>query len=425
MKDGGARAYGRSAALLTSALGLAGVLVYVFFACASHALTSEDYGRIVVLWSAMFLGVSILFRPVELMLARSLAHAKASRADSRGEVGVAARIQLGVTVAFLVAAVTLRRPIEEGLFDGEELLYWAFVASVAGFAAVYWLRGYLAGSGRFGLYSLLLLSDGACRGIFAVLVALAATGGADLAALGIAIPPALSAAVTFVALRGTPKPEAPASDIEQSSEFTLVEGGGLAASVLLVMAAEQVFLNSGPLIALARDSTESAGFIFNVLMVVRAPALLFQATTSSLLPHLTSLRATTGKAAERAFRTTVRHTLTGVTIFAAVTAAAILLAGPSLMQLAFGDEFDYDRTGLLIVALGMWLYLVATTQYQVALARRRAMSAAACWVIAAVALIGWLLLADLDVERLIQIGLAGSAALLCALLTRVAWKPDG
>jgi len=69
----GTREYGRSAALLTVAVGASGLLTYVFFALASHALDREEYGRIVVLWSVMFIAISVLFRPVEQLLSRTIA----------------------------------------------------------------------------------------------------------------------------------------------------------------------------------------------------------------------------------------------------------------------------------------------------------------------------------------------------------------
>ena len=60
-----ARDYGRSAGLLTGALGIAGVLTYGYFAIASHNLSADAYGDIVILWSVVFLLASTLFRPVE------------------------------------------------------------------------------------------------------------------------------------------------------------------------------------------------------------------------------------------------------------------------------------------------------------------------------------------------------------------------
>ena len=77
-------------------------------------------------------------------------------------------------------------------------------------------------------------------------------------------------------------------------EFTLAHGTGFAAAVLLIMLAEQTFLNAGPLLVNATEGAEGAalaGFTFNVLLIARAPLQLFQAVQTSILPHLTRLGA--------------------------------------------------------------------------------------------------------------------------------------
>jgi hypothetical protein len=67
------RGYGRSAGLLTVVFGVAGLLVYVYFAIASHSLDADQYGEVVVTWSAVYVISLTLFRPTEQLLARTLA----------------------------------------------------------------------------------------------------------------------------------------------------------------------------------------------------------------------------------------------------------------------------------------------------------------------------------------------------------------
>ena len=60
------------------------------------------------------------------------------------------------------------------------------------------------------------------------------------------------------------------------------------------MLCEQTFLNAGPLLVKATEGGRGAGagrFAFNVLLIARAPLQLFQAIQTSILPHLTRLRA--------------------------------------------------------------------------------------------------------------------------------------
>src|SRR5688500_6461462 len=118
-----ARSYGRAAGLLTGALATAGALAYLFFAVASHSLTEDEYGQIVVLWSVAFLIISTFFRPVEQLLAKSVADLEERGLSVRHVCRVAALIQLGLGVGFALVAVALRSPIENKLFEGDSLFF--------------------------------------------------------------------------------------------------------------------------------------------------------------------------------------------------------------------------------------------------------------------------------------------------------------
>ena len=197
-------------------------------------------------------------------------------------------------------------------------------------------------------------------------------------------------------------------------EFSLTHGAGFAAAVLLIMFSEQTFLNAGPLIVRSLEGAAAAGFIFNVLMIARAPLQLFQAVSTSLLPHLTRLGS---QGSEKDFRASVRVTIAAIAAIAAAVAVAMLIAGPELMQIAFGDNFTYERVDLLLVTAGMGLYLSAATLNQAALARRQVRAAAACWVGCAVAFVLWTAVPVVSDEfRRVEAGFLGAAALLCALL---------
>jgi O-antigen/teichoic acid export membrane protein len=182
------------------------------------------------------------------------------------------------------------------------------------------------------------------------------------------------------------------------------------------MVSEQTLLNAGPLLVRASVDAAAAGYIFNVLMIARAPLVVFQAVQTSLLPHLTRLRSSASATDAEAFRLSIRVTLGAVAAFAGVVALIVLIAGPALMQVAFGNKFSYDRLGLLLVTVGMGFYLSSGALNQAALARGQARMAAACWVTAALAFLAWNLVPILDEFRRVEVGFLGSAALLCGLL---------
>ena len=420
-----ARRFGRAAGLLSVGVGAAGLLTYLYFSLASHILDKVAYGEIVVLWSAVFVTISVLFRPVEQLLSRTIAERQAHGQPIGQPMRVAATIQLAVALAFAVAALALRTPLEDHLLSGNQTLYWILVAAVLAFGASFFARGFLAGSRRFALYGALLLAESTARFSFALAVAVGIADGQTAVALGIVAAPLLSLAVVplaFAARAGARSRGAPAAEQGQG-RFTLAAGGGFAAAVLLIMVSEQTLLNAGPLLVRASEGAAAAGFIFNVLMVARAPLVLFQAVATSLLPHLTRLRSSASAKDAEAFRLSVRVTIAAIAGFAGFVGLVVLAIGPELMHLAFGKKFSYDRTGLLLVTLGMGFYLSSGTLNQAALAQGQARRAAACWATCAVAFIAWNLLPVLDEFRRVEVGFAGAAALLCGLLYLLYRRP--
>jgi hypothetical protein len=88
-----------------------------------------------------------------------------------------------------------------------------------------------------------------------------------------------------------------------------------------------------------------------------------------------------------------------------------------VMDLLFGGESDYERGGLVLVAIGMGLYLTAATLNQALLAHGRAAQASASWVAAALAFVLFLLLVEFG-DRVLQVEVAflGAAAALSGAL---------
>lgn len=414
--------YRRSAGLLSVALALGGLSTYGFFALAAHALDREDYGLIVVLWTVQFVAISILFRPVEQLLSRTVAELEERGQATRRALSVATQIQAAVALVFVVAAFSFRGPIERDLFGGDGVFFWALVASILGFGASFYVRGLLAGRGRFEAFAWLVIVDAVSRAAFALVVAVGLASGPTLIALGIAIAPALSVAIVpFFKTKPTlgKEPAARSGDplAQEAGAFSLAQGGGFAAAILVIMLSEQAFLNSGILVVRGEQGVAAAGLIFNVFMVIRAPVVLFQAVSTSLLPHLTRLRAAGRATSVEAFDDTVRTTLAAVAGFTAIVVLLMAAAGPTIMQLAFSDKFDYERVELILVAGGMGLFLGATTLSQAILARGAARGAAASWGLAAVVLLAISALPTDNVGLRVEVAFVAGAVCLAVLLT--------
>jgi O-antigen/teichoic acid export membrane protein len=351
---------------------------------------------------------------------------------------VASTIQFGLSLLFAVLALALRGPIQDGVLEGNEALFWVFFSSVLFYAASYFARGFLAGNQRFGLFVALILSESCFRTIFAVMVAIGILSGQSAVAIGITAAPALSLLVVPFAFARRAQREKQAAEASRAAaaaagqatdevapeEFSFAHGGGFAAAVLVIMFSEQAFLNAGPLIVRGLQGAAAAGFIFNVLMLARAPLQLFQSVSTSILPHLTSLHASEAEDAEREFRHTVRMVLLGVAAFTALVVVVVLIGGPKLMQIAFSKKFTYDRAGLLLVSVGMGLYLSSVTVNQACIAQGQVRRAAVRWIGCAALFIGWNFVPLLDDEfRRVEVGFLLAAGLLFSLLYYVYRRP--
>jgi O-antigen/teichoic acid export membrane protein len=436
------KSYGRGAAILSVGIGVTGLVTYAYFALASHSLSAHDYGGITLLWSSIFIIVSVLYRPVEQMLSRTI-----SDRDVRGQSGnehlrVAVTIQLVLAAVFLVAALLLRTP-RRNMLNRSATLDWVLVGAVLGYAASYFARGFLAGHRRFGLYGGLVFMEAISRFMFALVVAVGIASGQSVVALGMVAAPLFSLSVVPWALRRSLKRSADpdsrdtdshyvaefdaasSSEPTEDVEFTLSHGTGFAAAVLLIMISEQTFLNAGPLLVKATEGAAGsavAGFVFNVLLIARAPLQLFQAIQTSILPSLTRM-AVGGE--EDPFRRSVRLTLSAVAVFAACVALAFLALGPWLMHVLFGGSHHYARGGLVIVAVGMGVYLSAATLNQAALAQARARQAAIAWVCTALAFVAYLAIPWGFNDKVLQVelGYLGASTLLCTLLYLLYRRP--
>jgi len=431
--------YGKTASFLAVGVGLTGVITYAYFLIASHVLSKPDYGQITVLWSAVFITISTLYRPIEQLLSRHISERLVKGEPIGQPMRVASTIQFGLSLFFAVVALALRGPIQNGVLEGNETLYWVFFTSVLFYAASYFARGFLAGEQRFGLFVAMILSESCFRTIFAVMVAIGVLTGQSAVAIGITAAPALSLLVVPFAFArraqkeretqqsqsGMPGREAedmPADAGREAEDmpvddFSLTQGGGFAAAVLVIMFSEQAFLNAGPLIVRGLQGAAAAGFIFNVLMLARAPLQLFQSVSTSILPHLTTLHHSEAEDAEREFHHTVRMVLLGIAAFTALVVVVVLIAGPTAMQIAFSKKFTYDRAGLLLVSVGMGLYLSSVTVNQACIAQGQVRRAAARWITCAALFIAWNFVPLVSDEfRRVEIGFLLAAGVLFSLL---------
>jgi O-antigen/teichoic acid export membrane protein len=416
--------YGKTASFLAIGVGLTGVITYVYFFIASHVLSKPDYGQITVLWSAVFITISTLYRPVEQLLSRHISEHLVKGEPIGGTTRNASLIQLGLAALFAVLALAFRGPLQNDLLEGNGTLYWIFFSAVLFYAASYFARGFLAGQKRFGLFTALILSESVFRTLFAVLVAFSLLEGQSAVAIGIVAAPSLSLMVVPLAFARQARTAPPPREEAAESAVSMAHGTGFAAAVLVIMFSEQAFLNAGPLVIRGLQGAAAAGFIFNVLMLARAPLQVFQAVSTSILPHLTGLHTSDDPNSEREFHRSVRMVLLGIVAFTAFTGLVVLIAGPHLMQIAFSKKYSYERGELLMVTAAMGLYLCSVTVNQACVAQGQVRRAAARWIACAAIFIGWNFVPLVSNEfHRVEIGFALAAGVLFGLLYLIYRRP--
>jgi O-antigen/teichoic acid export membrane protein len=360
--SGAPRSYGSGARILSIGIASTGLLTFAFFSIASHVLGEESAQRLDVLWSVMFVVISVIYRPIEQLLSRTIAERRA-RGQTHHPLGIPIAIQAGFALVFLAVALALHDPLVHKVFDGYSALYDVLIVGTLAYAASYFARGWLAGHEYFALFGGLVLMESLSRICFVIAAALGITSGQTAVALGIAAAPLVSLVVVPLAFARRGGGEAPAhagtspgGSIEQSAhartpthphgaieeteaaltdapitvdeavaalagpgtegvqeaaahdELSLRRGTGFAGSVSGIMLSEQTILNAAVLTVAATSPDKAlAGIVFNVLLIARAPLQLFQAIQTSLLPHLTGLEVTDGhEAFARAIRVTIR-----------------------------------------------------------------------------------------------------------------------
>ncbi len=471
------RSYGSGARILSVGIAATGLLTFAYFSIASHVLSEVAAKRLDLLWSVMFVVISVIYRPIEQLLSRTIAERRA-RGHAEHPLRTPLAIQGSFALAFALVALGLRTTLIDEVFDGYAALYDVLVVGTLAYAGSYFARGWLAGHEYFGLYGGLVLMESTSRVCFALAVALGIASGQTAVALGIAAAPLLSLVVVPAAFarrrgehgQGDPSPPRNARHSKSSSppasaqpqlaraapggvlatpdaqaawpdftaddadaalagpgtegvqetaahgDLSLRRGGGFALWVSAIMLSEQTLLNASVLTVAATSANAAlAGIVFNVMLIARAPLQLFQAIQTSLLPHLTGLEAREGRAA---FARAIRITVLAIAAFAAAVALGLLALGPLVMEhVVFGQHYSYGRAGLVLIGLGMGMHLASGALNQAALARNRARHAATCWLIAAGVFIVWMLLPLVGEQVLrAEIGYCGAAALLAALL---------
>ena len=370
-------------------------------------------------WAVMFVILSVIYRPIEQLLSRTIADRRA-RGLHGHPLRIPAMIQLSFALLFLAAALALRDQIEQRLFGGSSALYWILVVGVLAYAASYFARGWLAGHQRFALYGGLVFLESTSRFAFAFAVAIGIASGEAAVALGMAVAPFVSLSVipfAFSRVRHPAPAGLPAADAAREGPAHAAVEEALAGPV--AQARRRIRDRGRRDHARRADADERGGAdrqppIGRGARRLRVQRAADRPGAAAAVPGDPDLDpAAPGRVSRRArareeFHRAILLTIRVIAAFAGAVALGLLLIGPPVMTALLGDKgFHYGRFGLAVVGLGMGLHLISGTLNQAALARHRARIAAICWLAAAALFVAFVGRPD-DLER----GHAGRGRLL-------------
>ena len=269
------------------AIGLVvtGLAAYGFLSLMRHGLGTDASAPVNQLWFATFILAPGFFLPVEQEVGRALAHRRALGEGGLPVLRKAGLLALGLLGIVGTVLVFISPFLTSELFDGNWVLFGCLLLSFTSYAVGHFLRGSLAGTGRFRQYGLFMGSDGVIRVTACAVLVLAGINTVGAYGLLVGLPPLFAVAI---ALRGDYHltPEGPAAEW---SEITPNLGWLVIGSV-----AAAALINAGPiaanLLASPDQDTMVAEFSYAVL-VARVPLFMFQAIQAALLPKLARLAA--------------------------------------------------------------------------------------------------------------------------------------
>ena len=349
-----------------------GVTAYIFITISSRDLGAEAYSPVALLWALSFLLGIGFFLPLEQETARIVA----SRVGRGEGVGPVVRLagQLGGALALFLLMVSLvaRQWVTDEFFNGETTLFIGLLLVVAGLGTAHLVKGTLAGLGRFSGYARYIIGEGVGRLLLVGLVLAFATKSVGAYGLAIGLAPFLG---IFIAVANqkevfTPGPKARVGDLSRAL-----------GSLLVASVATALVLNASPLAVqiLATDQEiDESGKFLNALLVARVPLFFFQAVQAALLPRLSGL------AGQEKFIELWRELKRLLSLVFGLGVAAVLfmlLLGPHIVVLAFGEEFRVSHGDMALLACSSAGLMIALSLTQALIACKAQGRMAAAWVV--------------------------------------------
>lgn len=393
-------------AAVGAGLFIAGLSAYAFFKVGQQALGQDGFKPIVAMWFVAFTFAPGFFLPLEQEVSRAIAHRRALGQGGGPVVRRVIPLALAVVATLAIITSVVNGSITKHLFEGDGVVTLCLALTLATYAPFHLARGICSGSGRFGMYGIIIGTDGAARVLGCAALWLAGVDTVGAYALVIALSPLVGVLVVGMrgGLRSENGPSASWSEITPNLSWLLL--GSLFSSALV---------NAGPITVDLLGTNSSAAVVTqfgNAVIFARIPLFLFQAVQAALLPRLARLAA---KGDLDEFRNGLRRLLILIGAVGFIGVVATYAFGPQVLNFVY--EGRIDRRTLTMLALSSALYMVAVAIAQAVIALHGHARAAIGWALGFLTfvIVAWLSSSDLYLR--VELALVGSSLVALASFT--------
>jgi O-antigen/teichoic acid export membrane protein len=387
---------------LMGGVGAAAVGTYVYLIVVARAVGPAEYAAFSAFWAVVVIAGTGVYLPMEQETARRGVDPSGLR--SPRPLRRSAFLAAGAVTAVVGVLVAVLWPALETFFGGDALLVLALVAGCVGYAAQYPVRGLLSARRQYGRYASVLGVEALLRLVLVgALVLLADPGAGGLVAV-------VGAAALGSALAG----------LLGADSASLADSGGaralLRSSAVLIAGAValQTLLYGGVLVArlLAPASEEAAaGQLLAAITVTRIPVFLFQSMEALVVPRIAELAA---RGDRHGMLSAVRRLLALVGSLGVLTAVGSTVAGPWVVALMFGPEYEVSHTTMALLGIGTGVFMLAVAASDVTVSLRGHRAVAAGWATGLAA-------GALSVVLLPDLVLQATVPLVVGSVTAAAW----